>query len=534
MKLREALALWLSPPKQKTEAEIEAEFFGNGSFSNQYAISFNGEKNLGEAGPIIKYNIDYAGLRLRSWQSLIESEVTQTIINKYCTWVIGSGLKLTSEPANYILEQENIKIDKIKFSQNVEQRFNLFRGSKISDYSNMENLDAIANTAFMNTIVGGDVLVVLRYDGKNVSVQLIDGAHVQSPIYGTEYYPAKLENGNELINGIEFDKSKKHIRYYVRNKDYSFTTIEAYGKNTGLLQAFLVKGVDYRLDNVRGLPLISAVLEKLKKMERYESATLGSAEERQKIVYQIVHTKNSTGETPLLKQLTTAQNYNENATDLPKDLAGVDLANKIAASTSKQTINMGIDSELKALESKNELYFKDFYTINIQAVCAAIGMPYQVAMSLYEGNFSASRAALKDWENTLNVVRKKFSNKFYQPIFNYWLEIQILENKVQAPGYLAALLKENSVVIDAYRKCRFTGAGVPHIDPLKEVNAIRAALGETAKDMPLMTLEEATETLYGSESVDNMEQFATELEKSKQLKIVSQQPVKKDKKKPSN
>lgn len=195
---------------------------------------------------------------------------------------------------------------------------------------------------------------------------------------------------------------------------------------------------------------------------------------------------------------------------------------------------MPLDSKLTSLESKNELYFKDFYTVNIQAVCAAIGIPYQVAMSLYEGNFSASRAALKDWENTLNVVRKKFSNKFYQPIFNYWLEIQVLENKVDAPGYLAALLTENNVVIDSYRKCRFTGSGVPHIDPLKEVNAIRAALGDTAKDMPLMTLEEATELLYGSESVDNMEQFATELEKSKTLKIVSEKVIKKDKKNPSN
>lgn len=505
--------------KVETKNDVSADAFGNGTYRNLYAISYDGSKNLGEIGPIIRYKIDYNGLRLRSWQALIESEVVQTVIGKYCIWVIGSGLKLTSEPANDVLLGEGITLDKLAFSKAVEQRFNLYKSSRFSDFSNMENLDSLANTAFLNSIVGGDVLVVLRYDGKNVTTQLIDGEHIQSPTMGTEYYPQKLENGNQLINGIEIDSKKKHIRYHIRKADYSFETIEAIGKTNGLQMAFLVKGLDYRLDNIRGIPLISAVLEKLKKMERYESATLSSAEEAAKIAYQIVHSKNSTGESPLTKQLVNASNFDERNFDLPIDSTGNALANTIAASTNKQVFNMGIDSELKILENKNPLYYKEYYDTNIVAVCAALGIPYQVAMSLYEGNFSASRAALKDWENTLSVARKKFGNKFYQPIFNFWLEVEILSNKIQANGYLTAKLKENDMAIEAFRKCRFVGASVPHIDPLKEVKAVREALGDSSKEMPLITLEQATEQLNGSESEDNVIQFAAELETSRSLKI---------------
>lgn len=510
-----------APEKVEIVKQVEADFLATGGNYRVIAsLSYDGQKNFGEAGPIINYILDYEGLRYRSWQMLIESDVAQTVIGRHCTWIIGKGLKLTSEPAKDVLVSEGVTVDTLAFSKTAEQRFNLFKSSLYADYSNMKSLDAIAWTAFLNSIVGGDVLVVLRYDGKNVTTQLIDGCHLQSPMFGTESFPEKLENGNEIINGIEFDAKKKHVKYYVRNKDLSITEIPAFGAKSGLRTAFLVKGLDFRLDNVRGIPLISAVIEKMKKMERYDSATLSGAEEVAKVAFQITHKGNSTGESPLAKQMATIHNYNKNA-DVAEDVYGEKLANKVAASTNKQVFNMGIDSELKPLDSKSELYYKDYYTTNITSVCAALGIPYQVAMSLYEGNFSASRAALKDWENTIDVLRKKFSDDFYQPIFNYWLEVQILENKIQAPGYIQARLDNNIYVVEAYRKCRFTGSHVPHIDPLKEVMAVREALGETGKDLPLITLEYGTESLNGSESHDNMIQYATELEESKKLGIVS-------------
>lgn len=515
---------WAAKKAASKEPEKEAFFRpdrSNRGYGNYQSYSFDGAKNLGEAGPIIDWRLDKDGLRMRSWQSYIESEVTQTIITKLLTWVITGGLKLNSEPAKGVLESEGIKFDPLEFSKQTEQRFNLFKESVDSDYSGMTNLDTIANEAALNAFVGGDCLVILRYDKiKGVNVQLVDGAHVRTPIHIS--YSIQ-DDGVCIRDGIEMDAKGKHIAYWIVNEKNEPERVEAFGKKSGLRMAFLFKMNGYRLDEHRGMPLISVVLEKLKKMERYESATLASAEERAKIAYTIEHKKNSTGETPLANAFAKANAF-DNKEDVPVTDDGKVLANTIAVSTNKMVFNMPLDSELKALESDVELNYKDFYTTNIIAVCAAINMPYQVAFSLYEGNYSASRAALKDWENTIKILRKKIQVGFYQHIYNFWLELEILNGKVDAPGYFMARMKGNTMVVNAYRKARFVGVSVPHIDPLKEVAAIRLALGNNADGLPLITLENGTEMLNQSESQENMLRFSEEIKKAASLGIKSEPP----------
>lgn len=501
---------------------------GSGSYNFMFAVTYDGEKNLGEIGPIKNYRLDYNSLRMRSWQSFHESEITQTIMNRYNMWVVGKGLKLQCEPVLSILESEGIKINSNEFTKKTEDRFNVWAKSKMSDYSGMENLHFIAANAVKNSLLGGDVLVILRYENKNVTIQLVDGSHLQSPTFGTEWFPEKLPNGNRIVNGIELNRKGQHIRYYIRQADFSIKSIEAKGKDSGLQMAFLVYGLKYRLDNVRGVPLFAVVLETLKKLERYKEATVGSAEERQKIVMQIVHGVTSTGENPqnknLAKAISSASGFTNANDDIPVDVNGTRMADTVAATTNKSVFNMPVDSELKTLESKNELYFKDFYTINFDIICAAVGIPPNVASSKYDSNFSASRAALKDWEHTLDVKRYDFSFQFYQPIFNFWLECEILNNKIQAQGYLIAKATKNEMVLDSYRMARFVGAQVPHIDPLKEVKAEREKLGLAGYSLPLTTLEAATEALGGGESTHNMEQFSEELAESIRKKIVETNP----------
>jgi capsid protein len=504
-------------PEQRTRRPLASTMTGGVIFS----VGYNGEKNLGEIGPIKKYWLDHEALRLRSWQSYLESEITQTVLRKFVLWIVGQGLKAESEPSKDVLKSENINLDIQAFSKMVEARFSIFSKSKSSDYSGMQNLNLLASTAFLNAIIGGDVLVVLRYQNNSVNVQLIDGTHVQSPNFGNDTMPTMLPNGNRIQNGIELAPNNEHVAFHVRKRNSLETErIEAINPITGLKTAYLVYGLKYRLDNHRGLPLIAPVLESLSKMERYKEATLGSAEERQKIVYAVEHAIGSTGESPMKYQMAAALDVDASIGQLPVTEQGEQLSNKVAASTNKQAFNMPIGSKLTSLESKNELYFKDFYSVHIDLICAALTIPPNVAMSKYDSNFSASRAALKEWEHTINVTRYPFANSFYQPIYDFWLETEILKNKIQAPGYLAAKNKKNNVVLDAYRGVRWIGPNVPHIDPLKEVNAERAKLGAAGAAIPLTTAEAATEALNGGYSSSNMEQFANELAESIKLGIV--------------
>jgi hypothetical protein len=94
-----------------------------------------------------------------------------------------------------------------------------------------------------------------------------------------------------------------------------------------------------------------------------------------------------------------------------------------------------------------------------------------------------------------------------------------LKGKIQAPGYIFAIQSNDQMILGSYRKARFVGAPVPHIDPVKEVKAERMKLGLTGDSLPMTTLEAATEALNSGDSNSNMEQYANELNKSKALKI---------------
>ena len=520
--------LGLNFDDNKKEPEMQAHS-GSGLSSSIFSVPFDGEKNLGEIGPIKDYYLEYDLLRLRSWQSYLESEITQTVLGKYIKWIVGSGLKLQSEPNKMVLESEGVNTNIEDFTKNVEARFGLYTKSKTSDYSGMETLNSIAKTAYLNAKIGGDVLVVLRLVKGVVKVQLIDGEHVKTDRFG-QFLPKKLENGNVVVNGIEMSKTGEHIAYHVMNSLFKTQRIKA-KTTTGLTQAFMVYGFRYRLSNHRGLPLISVVLETLKKLERYKEATVGSAEERQKIAFYIKHGVASTGENPMAKGLAKAYDINSANSDLPKDVNGKQLANTIAATTNKQTFNMPQDSSLEQLDSKNELHFKEFYSVNIDLICASIGIPPEVAMSKYDSNFSASRAALKDWEHTIFIERGNFQEQFYQNVYQFWLEMNVLQNNISAPGYLTS--GKNSIIKQSYQNCRFIGAGVPHIDPLKEVMAERAKLGPAGAQFPLTTAEKATESLNTGDYEQNMVKFTQEVEEFKESGVeaietpLAEEPIKK-------
>jgi capsid protein len=489
------------------------------------SISYNGEKTYGEMGPIKDYYLDYDGLRARSWQLYLESELAQIIINNFITWVIGNGLKLQAEPMKDVLKAEGITLDPQKFSKSVEAQFKLYSKSRMSDYSDMQNLNFLETEGFKNAKIGGDVLVILRYIEGTVKVQLIDGEHVRSPRLGNQFYPTELENGNRMVNGIEINSKGQHVAYWIL-KDYrtqEFERVEARGSvDSSALTAYMVYGSKYRLDNYRGMPLLSVMFETAKKLERYKEATVGSAEERQKIAYAVEHDAYSTGESPWLKQSVMARNVELSRQDgfIPIDDAGKAIANHIGVTTEKMAFNMPLGSHLVALESKNELYFKEFYETNIMLFCASAGIPYEVAMSRYDSNYSASRGAIKDWEHKLNVSRAQFSVQFMQPIYEFWLEVRAFQRKIYGyQKYIQARKTSDRMVMEAMRNARFVGPPVPHIDPEKEVKAERLKLGDAGLSIPLTTVEQATENLGGGDSTSNIEQYADELKKSKSLGI---------------
>jgi len=476
------------------------------------STGFDGEKNWGDMGPAKHYSLHHATLRARSWQAYLESEVAVTVLEKMVLWIIGSGLKLQCNPDEVVLRSEGAIINKEAFNELTERRFAMWAADKESSYNGQLTLAETAYLAYRDAKVGGDVLVILRYDGM-WKVELVDGSHVCNPM-GVSVNPL-------LRNGVEIDERGRHVAYHVRRPKaenlgvYEWEKVPAYSASTGIRTAYMVYGSKYRLNDTRGLPVLAAVLETLRKLDDYKEATLGSAQEIAKIVYQIIHQDISTGESPLMGEIAKIAQATNGTVAVDDNMEK--LVKLIAATTKKQTYNMPKGSKMESVEHKGSLIFKEFYETNTDIVCSAVGIPPNVAKSIYNDSFSASRAATKDWEHKIDTERAWFRAQFYQPIYEAWLYTEVMMGKIAAPKLLQFHREKNRMGLSAYHGSRFTGPKFPHIDPVKEVKAEREKLGPLFAHIPLTTVEQATENLMGGDSDSNMQQASEELKFGKTL-----------------
>lgn len=498
----------------------------NYSVLPQYRVNYwDGEKNDGSLGPIMNYVPRYYDLATRSWSIYVTSDIAKTVIDKWVTWIISQGLNLKSNPIRKVLESEGIMMtdqEVEKFNDLVEARFSVWANSTMSSYSGEESLNSISKSVFMSGKIGGDVLVIMRYENGTVNVQAIDGRRIIHP-----GITADVKEGNVVFDGIEINERGGHEAYWVRGKNGEPKRIPAYDETTGLRCAFLYKGSKWSLDYKRGIPVIATVMESIAKLDRYKEAIVGNAEEIAKIIMQVVHEERSDGSNPFSGNGVLARFQPDGAKEtLPVDDLGDQLAKRIQATYDKAVVNMGKNQRLEPVQPSTSIReFQPFYETNSHIICAAVGIPPNVAFSLYTDSFSASRAATKDWDHTIDVERGDFNEQFYSYVYKFWLFTEIMKGKINAPGFTEAWANKNRMVTESYTNARFTGPHFPHIDPLKEVNAERAKLGSLADSIPLTTIEQAVEALGGGDSDSNMVQFSDEIRIANDLGLKAPEPA---------
>lgn len=495
-------------------------YYGGGTSTVIAVERYDGEIEHGEMGPPKDYIVDHTALAARSKQAYLDNDLCRAVVDKFAKWVIGNGLKVQPEPFVSVLEREGISDITIDgFSKEIQPYFQIFAKSKTADWSRENNLHQLAYLATINALLAGDCLVVGRLTEGRLSFQLIDGQNITTPIGYTTKVGTK---GNRIKDGVEINSKGEHVAYHVRVEDHSVGTkrIPAYGKQSGMRMAWLYTGVKYRLKDVRGIPILSSTLQTMEKLNKYRDATVGAAEEQNKIIYQVVHDKESSEESVFGGNMMKALNKNAGDQDVSQSDDGQNLTNTIFATTDKQAIDNPKGAKIEPLQkSSMESEFGQFWDKNLQIFCAGVDMPYEVALEIFNSNFSASRAALKAWEHTKNVWAEHAGQEFYQPCYNLFFTVKVLENKIQAPGYLQAFLNNDWEILESYRNVRYIGKNVPHIDPVKEVKAKREALGKNGDNIPLTTVAEATESLNEGDAETNMIKFGEEKRQAEEAGI---------------
>lgn len=491
---------WKSEDTPETETEnLVFVDNRNGSTHNPILTDiWDGEKTPGELGSVYDTMPDHLKLRLRAYDMHLKTDIVRIITGKFFKWVVGSGLKLQSEPNQTVLGMSGISEDYPKFQKETEALFNLYAGSKYSDYNKKDWLHKKANDAFKTAFLGGDALCVIRFDSFGPNIQVIDGQQLCDPL--------SQDDSVIIRDGIEMNAKGEHIAFWVKvDGKMEPQRIKAKSSN-GTLMAWMIYGEKARIDHHRGIPVISSILEKVAKLDRFVEASVSKAEQVANVVYSFEHNVDGTGEAINFSSKVSSGDTNESTFEKTGRTA-----NQMRQSTSNQVFNLPPGAKLNSLSSQSETTFNEFFRAVFVTLCAAVDIPEEVALQKYEQNYSSSRAAINGWEHIIEIYRQEFAKKFYEPFYRAWLEFNILSGKISSNGFIKAINDGDYMAIEAYYSARFTGKKMPHIDPAKEAKAIRTLLGDA--ETPLISYEQATEEMGKGNWEENYNKFLEENKK---------------------
>lgn len=429
-------AVWHATHSTQNEAvhvDNLSAYAGQQSYDNWEQSIFDGGKFSGGFGATQIQQVDYWTLRARSAQLFNENLYARGLIRRLVTNEINTGLSPEATPDEEVL---GVKEDSLNdWTESTENRFGLWgKSPQVCDYKHGSTFGEIQRAARREAFVCGDVLVVLRQNPRTKlpMVQLVSGGSVRTPLGNTN----KVRKGHEIKHGVEFDTVGRETGYWVEQKDGNFKRLPAYGEKSGRRIAWLVFGTDKRLDDVRGQPLLSLVLQSLKEIDRYRDSTQRKAVINSMLAMFIKKEQDKMGTLPV----TGGAVRRDQATVTDNTTGGTprkfNIANQIPGVVFEE-LQTGETPVVQGGQG-TDVNFGVFEESVIQAVAWANEVPPEILRLAFSNNYSASQAAINEFKIYLNLVWSQWGEQFCSPVYVEWLISENLLGKINAPGLLQA------------------------------------------------------------------------------------------------
>ena len=490
LKIKQKLLNFLGVNSSEMEPAAYVAPFGTAFFGG----TFDGEQEpAAYDGDFYVADVDYYELSKKAYTLVTINEYARLAISRLTQFAVGTGLRLHPEPSRRFLERKfNIKLDK-DFTKDVQELWQLFETDKNVSITKEDNIHSLANQIFFNAFVSGDILVIKRVKNGNLEYQLVNGQSVFST-------KPKGENDRDIKDGVEIDDEGRHVAYYVVESDGTEKRIPAFDSK-GRRTAWLVYASDKRLNSVRGYSPLGAIVQKIRKIGQYAHSEIIAADANARFAAVIEQDKDSSGINPL-KGAGIGRTMQNVGTPTP-NVNNAEIENfknnlrKIAAGV---FFHVPKGQKMSSFDTKRpNVNYSSFLDGSMKYAYAALGIPYEIAILLFSNNFSASRAALKMFELIIDYLRKySIVDMFYQIVYEQFFELECLKGNINAPKYLS-LKNDLGYMDNAFTKAKFFGQKIPHIDEVKEVNAVIAKLKSG-----LITQEQALEVLGNGIDFDSL------------------------------
>jgi lambda family phage portal protein len=473
--------------------------------------SDDGEKFPGGYGPTSVLWTDYWTLRARSSDLFERNLYARGLIRRLITNEINVGLHLEATPEERILGLEEDAL--ADWAEDVENRFAIWGADgELCDAAMRASFGELQAEARREALISGDVLVVLRQDARThlPRVQLVRGDAVQTPLFNDARFNQRLPNGNRIVHGVEIDEAGRHVAFWIRQHTNSdplalkSQRLPAVGPRSGKRIAWLVYGCDKRLEQTRGKPLLSLVLQSLNEIDKYRDSTQRKAALNSMYAMFVQKEVAAPGTRPLTGgaiRRGTEQAYDTTGTlrtfNVSEHIPGVIIDELQVGETPKAFPSTGTDEK-----------FGDFEEAIIQAVAWANEVPPEILRLTFSNNYSASQAAINEFKIYLNPVRTHFGKNFCQPIYVEWLVSEVLAGRVDAPGFLDAW--RQWALFDrlaAWTHADWSG----HIKPAVDMSKLVVGYERQVK-AGFITRDRASRELNGTKYSKNVQKLARENE----------------------
>ncbi len=467
----------------------------------QWRYSYDdGSKFAGGYGPTNILLVDYWTLRTRSSELFETNLYARGIVRRLITNEINDGLKLQSMPEEQILGKKDDEL--ADWTETVENRFQLWCDRPLlCDQAERQSFGALQAVARMEALVDGDVLVVLRQDPRTglPRVQLIKGSQVQTPINA-------LSSGLTIKHGVEIDSSGRHVAFYISQEDGTSKRLPAFGEKSGRRLAWLVYGTDKRLDEVRGKPLLSLVLQSLKEIDRFRDAKQRAAVVAGSLAVFVQKNEDKPGTLPMMggavrRGSAMAESPNGGTAE-PRTFRTAEwLPGTVVDELQHGEVPHAFQSNA-ATEG-----FSSFEEAIVHAIAWCFEIPPEILTLEFSSNYSASKAAINEFAMYLNRMRADFGTAFCQPIFVEWLLAEVTAKRITAAGLLEAWRDPAQYdIFAAWISSSWSGQIKPSVDPVKEAAGYAAKLALGA-----ITYDQVSRETSGSKFTKNIKQQEREV-----------------------
>lgn len=449
----------------KQAPEINAQSLGPIASVSTY----DGEKFIGGFGDTQIFEVDYWTLRKRSGQLFTENLYARGLIRRLITNEINTGLTPEAAPDEAIIGVPMGSLN--DWTEAIENRFGLWaKAPDLCDWYGVQTFGGIQRQARMEALICGDVLVVLRMckNTKLPQVQLISGSRVLTP-------PNEIRPGNYVKHGVEHDKTGKIVAFWVYQDDGEYKRLLAKGPRSGKPLAWLIYGTEKRLEEVRGQPLLSIVLQSLKEVDRYRDSAQRKAVVNSVLAMFIKKTEDKMGTLPMTggavrrsQAPTAAEDCGPRSFGMTKHVPGVVMEE---LQTGEEPV--GFHSQ------GTDINFPVFEDAVISAIAWANEIPPEILKLSFSNNYSASQAAINEFKIYLNRIWMGWGEMFCAPIFTEWLICETLLGKTDPKGFMGSWNDPSKYdIFGAWTCVDWYGSIKPSTDTLKQARGAQILVQE--------------------------------------------------------